>query len=289
MNKRIFFGIVFFLFFLNGFSQILKTKIIDEGGSGPYSAFAVTEKSLPDFVVYRPQNIKEAYDQEGKLPLLVWANGGCMDSSIHHEKMLSEIASHGYIVVAIGTLQMRVEERQHQKTENEKLLEAIDWITAQTLLKSTDYYNKIALNKIAAGGQSCGGAQVVRIAGDKRVKSYMMFNSGMGEMTMAGASSQSLQNLNAPVLYVEGGESDVAYRNALIDYDRIQHVPIVFANLIEGGHGGTFAETNGGSFSKMTLDWLNWQFKDSDKSSLFLEEDLSGYPGWTIKSKNFTQ
>ncbi|MEJ2005110.1 MAG: hypothetical protein P8X57_09140 [Cyclobacteriaceae bacterium] len=65
--------------------QVVKSKIIDHGGSGPFKAFAVTEKSLPDFVVYRPENIQQAVTREGKLPLMVWANGGCMNSSIHHQ------------------------------------------------------------------------------------------------------------------------------------------------------------------------------------------------------------
>lgn len=77
--------------------------MVDNGGSGQYKAVAATEKSLPDFVVYRPENIKEAVKEEGKLPILVWANGGCMNSSIHHEKLLTEVASHGYIIVEVFT------------------------------------------------------------------------------------------------------------------------------------------------------------------------------------------
>jgi len=39
------------LFTTSMYGQIVKAKIIDDGGSGPYRAIAVTEKSLPDFVV----------------------------------------------------------------------------------------------------------------------------------------------------------------------------------------------------------------------------------------------
>lgn len=274
---------------LSCLAQIEKTKIIDEGSSGPYKASAVTEKSLADFVVYRPQNFEQATKQEGKLPILVWANGGCMDSSINYERFLSEIASHGYLVVAIGTLQMTQEERQHKPTPDDKLLEAIDWITEQANSETSPYSNQVDIGKIAAAGHSCGGAQIMRIAGDPRIKTYMMFDSGMGAMTMAGANTESLKNLDTEVLYVEGGESDVAYQNALVDYDRINHVPIAFANLIEGGHQGTFDQKFGGSFSNMALDWLDWHFKGVDKSSVFLEKDLSNYPGWELKSKNFKQ
>ncbi|MBQ1647438.1 MAG: hypothetical protein II047_03055, partial [Bacteroidales bacterium] len=91
-------------------------KVPDFGGSGPHKAIAVREKLLPDFVVYRPVNMDAAMRvgrlgmfQTGevkteKLPVLVFCNGGCMDTSIGYENMLTDIASYGYVVVAIGEL-----------------------------------------------------------------------------------------------------------------------------------------------------------------------------------------
>ncbi len=270
-----------------GHAQIEETKIIDGGGSGPYSSFAVTEQTLPDFVIYRPANLRKAVRVEGKLPVLVWANGGCMDSSINYERMLAELASHGYIIVAIGSLQMTAAEREHRSTDDAALLDAIAWITTRAREKGTDYYKNVDLDKIAAGGQSCGGAQTMRIAGDDRVKTYLMLNAGMGDMTMAGASAGSLDSLNGQVVYIVGGDSDIATKNALMDYERISEVPVAFANMLDGGHMGTYAEEYGGAFAKMALDWLNWQLKGEDRSAVFLEGDLSDYPGWTVKSKNF--
>jgi hypothetical protein len=286
--RKIFIIIQVLWFTLNvSHAQVIKNKIIDNGSSGDYNSIAVTEKSLPDFVVYRPKNINKAVKKEGKLPIIVWANGGCMNSSIHHERLLSEVASHGYIIVAIGKLQMTVEERVHEHTTDTELLKGISWISEQAKVKGSDYYKNVDLDKIAVGGQSCGGAQVMRIADDKRIKTYMMFNSGMGDMTMAGASKESLKSLHGKIIYIEGGESDVAYNNALMDYERINHVPVVFANHLTAGHGGTFAEENGGAFARMAIDWLDWQFKTKDNSPIFLENDLTNYPGWTLKSKNF--
>lgn len=68
-------------------------KIIDNGGSGPYKAEAISEPSLPDLVVYRPVDIAEAVVHEGPLPVLVFANGGCNDTSLPHERMLNDLAS----------------------------------------------------------------------------------------------------------------------------------------------------------------------------------------------------
>lgn len=270
-----------------GFGQIVDTKIIDNGGSGAYKAVAVIEKTLPDFVVYRPLDLKQAKKFEGSLPVVVWANGGCMDSSIHHERFLTEIASHGYVIVAIGTLQMTVEERGHKPTPDKKLQEGINWITQQVGDEKSQYYQTVDVDKMVAGGMSCGGAQVMAIASDKRLKGYMMFNSGMGDMTMAGASKSSLENLHHDIIYVAGGVTDIAYSNAILDYERIKKVPAVFTSLEKVGHGGTFDQEYGGSFAQIALDWLNWKFKEVDNSELFQKGDRSRYLGWTIKSKNF--
>jgi hypothetical protein len=285
MRKCIFLSILFSINFC--FAQVIKTKNIDSGGSGHYQSIAVMEKSLPNFTIYKPKTLKQATKIEGKLPLIVWANGGCMDSSINHERFLSELASHGYIIIAIGKLQMNTKEREHKPTPDEQLLVALDWIVKQSESKASDYYESIDLKKIAAAGMSCGGAQTLNIAGNNLIKTYMLFNSGMGEMTMASASSNSLKKLNGPILYVLGGPSDIAYDNAVIDYNRIKKVPVVLASHPTSGHQGTFAESFGGSFARFALDWLNWQFKGIDRSNIFIGGDLESYDNWSIQSKQF--
>jgi hypothetical protein len=57
----------------------------------------------------------------------------------------------------------------------------------------------------------------------------------MGDMTMAGASTKSLENLHGDIIYITGGESDVAYANASLDYERIDNVPVVFAIIKRRG------------------------------------------------------
>lgn len=269
-------------------AEIVKSKTIDDGGSGPYKAIAGAEATLPTHTVYRPEDIAAAFEKEGKLPVLVFANGGCSDTSITHEKVLSEIASHGYVVIAIGALEMTPGERQSRQTKATMLTDAIDWIAAQNADEASDYHQKVDLSKIASGGQSCGGAQILAVASDSRIRTYMMFNSGMGQMSMAGASKESLKSLHGPIVYIVGGPSDVAYANALQDYDNIHQVPVALANLEEGGHMGTFGEKYGGSFACIALAWLDWQFKGlDDNAAIFLADDLEEFPGWTMKAKNF--
>lgn len=268
--------------------QIIRQKEIDGGGSGPYKALATTEASLSNYVIYRPADLAAAVRGEGKLPILVFANGGCGDTSITHERVLSELASHGYIVIAIGAMQQELSDRKIVQAPNAMLIGGIDWIVDKSADPSSEFYQMVDIEKIATGGQSCGGAQVLATAADPRIKTYVMFNTGMGEISMSGASKASLRNVHGPIIYIIGGKSDVAYVNAQGDYENISSdKPIVFADLTKGGHMGTFGDLYGGSFAKMVVDWLDWQFKGKDRANLFLRHNLKEYPGWTIKSKNF--
>ena len=275
-------------------------KVPDFGGSGPHKAIAVREKLLPDFVVYRPVNMDAAMRvgrrgmfQTGevkteKLPMLVFCNGGCMDTSIGYENMLTDIASYGYVVVAIGELQMLAQHENDQHTPSSMVQQALDWICQQAADPASPYYNKIDQEKIAAAGHSCGGAQVLANAADRRLKTYLILNAGMGKMTMADASAKSLKNLHGPILYLVGGTEDVAWKNAQMDYKAIKKVPVVLADNTKSGHGGTYEQPNGGANSRMVRAWLDWQLKGkAEQKTIFIDGDLKDYADWTIIHKNF--
>ena len=271
-------------------------KVPDYGGSGRHKAVAVREKSLPDFVVYRPMNIDAAMTvgrpgmfatgqpKKEKLPVLIFCNGGCMDTSIGYENMLTDIASYGYVVVAIGELQMMAQHEKDQHTPSSMVKRALDWICDP----ASPYYNYIDTEKIAAAGHSCGGAQVLANAVDPRLKTYLILNAGMGKMTMADASAKSLKNLHGPILYLVGGTSDVAWQNAQQDYKAIKRVPVVLADNTQSGHGGTYEQPNGGANARMVRAWLDWQLKGRQENErLFIGGDLTGYDGFTILHKNY--
>lgn len=264
-------------------------KVPDFGGSGRFKSIAVREKSLPEFVVYRPLNMNAAMGRERKkLPVLVFCNGGCMDTSIGYENMLTDIASYGYMVVAIGELQMFAQHEKDQHTPSSSVLVALDWICRVANDPKSPYYNRIDVDKIAAAGHSCGGAQVLANAFDPRLKTYLILNAGMGRMTMADANAKSLKKLHGPILYLVGGTSDVAWQNAQMDYDAIKKVPVALADNTQSGHGGTYEQPNGGANARMVRAWLDWQLKGEDNpKKLFIDGDLTGYDHWTIKQKNF--
>jgi len=269
-------------------AQPLKTRVIDEGGTGTFKALAVKEHRMEDFVVYRPKDLLHVHARCGALPLLLFGNGGCSDTSVGYERMLSEVASHGYIVVAIGEMRDSLNERPIGQTESAELMRGLELMLQQNRTKGTDYYHIIDTAKIAAAGHSCGGAQVLYNAGDPRLKTYLILNAGMGDMEMAGASRGSLSRLHAPILYVVGGPKDVAFQNAQKDYERISHVPVCLANHPASGHGGTYHDKYGGDYGRLVLSWLDWHLKGrQENAKIFLAEKPTGYDGWELKNKNF--
>ena len=337
-------------------AQTQFSQVIENGGTGPYKSIAVGDASLPTHMIYRPINIKGYVEENGRIPVLLYANGACANSSLEMSRLLSEVASYGYIVIAIGPyedmpddafynqwksvvrgwypetkeyaimgngerltpyteaeLAQQAAEREAaekaaaaaaKKNRNKKaepapapfrtyarqLLEALDWLTDQNANKESEYYHLIDLEKVAAMGQSCGGVQVLAVAHDPRIKTCMIFNSGMGEMAMSGASKESLANLHTPMLYINGGVADVAFNNANGDWGRIaDDIPVVKISTLDGHHG-TYYETHAGAFAVVARTWMDWQLKGNVASSaLFMNDEYEKafYPEWTFERKNW--
>ena len=68
-------------------------------GTGPFPAILEQDPSLATHTVYRPQDLSKV---KGKMPIIAWGNGGCANNGLSHRNFLMEIASHGYLAIAIG-------------------------------------------------------------------------------------------------------------------------------------------------------------------------------------------
>src|SRR6185503_7347512 len=131
-------------------------------------------------MIYRPKDLSAFGDRE-KLPIMAWGNGGCSNSNAAHQNYLSEIASHGYLIVAIGPLQAAGAPRGAAAggPSGGTLLNAVDWATAQNANAQSPYYRKLDTSKIAVFGHSCGGLQAIEIGPDPRVKTILVVDSGI--------------------------------------------------------------------------------------------------------------
>jgi dienelactone hydrolase len=282
--------------------------IPDTPGSGPYPALMEVDPALPDHVVYRPADLARV--GEGKLGVFVWGNGACTDDGASARLHLSEIASHGYLVIAPGKWRNGPNAKAPPApprtpgpdgtlpppaTTAADLTEALDWALAEDARPGSRFAGLIDERAVAAGGFSCGGVQALTIAGDPRLKTVVVQNSGIfadGAPRIPGMDlpKSALQALHTPVIYIQGGETDIAYANGRDDFARIDHVPAVMADLLGKGHGGTYFESNGGKAARIAVDWLEWQLRgDAEAAKSFLGDDcgLCGDPEVAIETKNF--
>jgi hypothetical protein len=291
-----------FTFFVIGTSNMLLAQqsvtdrsiptVVEDGGTGPYSAVMLTEASLPTHTVFRPKDLN-AFGTKQKLPIIAWGNGACNNSPWEHVNFLSEVSSYGFLVVAIGPKPLEGE-RVNTKSKSSQLTDAIDWAIAQNSDKKSPYYNKIDIGKISVSGMSCGGLQTLEVSSDPRVSTVVVYNSGIfntpgnGISNMPNLTKENLKKIHSPTLYMLGGEKDIAYANGMNDYQQINHVPVFVANM-DVGHGGTYGQPHGGEFAKLATDWYKWQLKgDKDAGKTFTGNPagLSKNPVWVFDKKN---
>ncbi len=116
--------------------------------------------------IYRPLDLS-SFGTERKLPVLLWGNGACANTTEEHKNFLNEIASHGYLILGIGLLD-QIENRDpgaaRERTSSSQMLAALDWITAENNNSQSVYAGKVDLTKVAAMGMSCGGLQAIEIS-----------------------------------------------------------------------------------------------------------------------------
>ena len=267
-----------------------QSRVVEEGGTGPYKVLMLEDPSLAAHTIFAPQNLAP-FGKNNKLPVLVWGNGACVNSPWEHYLFLNEIASHGFLVIATGYIPKEGERYQGPMSTSAQMIESIDWAIAQNADKASPYYGRIDVDAIAAAGMSCGGLQTLDNATDPRLKTIMVCNSGLfinpgtAVPNMPMPPKEKLQEITVPVIYILGGEADIAYGNGMDDFHRLTKVPAFAANY-PVGHGGTYAQPHGGEFTVPALAWLQWQLKGDKEAAKLFQGDpcgLSQREGWTAE------
>lgn len=266
-------------------------RTVEDGGTGSYSAIMSTDNSLPTHTIFRPKDLS-AFGKQNKLPIIAWGNGACANSPWEHVNFLSEVASHGFLVIAIGPMPQEGEKGGGKSTSSQ-MTDAINWAIAQNSDKNSPLFNTIDVSKIAVSGMSCGGLQTLETAPDTRVTTTVVCNSGIfinpgsGFPGMPNLKKDDLLKLHTPTLYILGGEKDIAYENGMDDYSKINHVPVFVANM-NVGHGGTYGQPHGGEFAKVATAWFKWQLKGDNEAGKFFTGNpcgLSQNPVWKVEKK----
>ena len=307
MNKILITLVMVMAGWMNIQAQTRNSVVMDGGGSGPYKAVMTDDESLPGFTIYRPGDIQSASKVEGALPVVLFGNGGCYRSSQPYAKFLTEIASHGYVLMAVG--EWRIEhdpdeakvwelddEKSTLKTNDAKSLvnTALNWLEKENQRAGSEFYQTVNTHNVAAMGYSCGGVQalIMGTLGDKRIKTVVGMNTGAfidGGPLNGMITKDDLQKLTTPIIYMLGGEKDDAAPNGRDDFKRINHVPVVLATYPSVGHTATYQDHQGGAFGQMARTWLDYQLKGKKQyENLFRYSDKGNdFEGWEITQKGF--
>src|SRR6185436_2243887 len=129
---------------------------IGDGGTGQYKAILTGEPSLPTHAIYRPRDLRP-FGGRNLLPIVAFGNGGCRNTSGEFRNFLSDMASQGFLVIAIGpagnAVVMGSEERTNT-TAASQLLDGVTWAIGENARVGGAYYQKIDISKVAVSGQS---------------------------------------------------------------------------------------------------------------------------------------
>jgi dienelactone hydrolase len=261
-------------------------------GGGPYPAIMTTDPSLPEHVIYRPLDL----DAAGQLPVVVWGNGACMHAGNRFRTFLTEVASHGFLVISAGRLEdasLEVGPQENpvvrrpgdpppppaipadpnsaraRRSTVEHMRQAIDWAVQQHALAGGRPRGRIATTKIAVAGQSCGGGLSTQLASDPRVTTVGIFNSGTrlgaapgGQAIDIAAAKARLDAVHSPILFVTGdADRDIAFAGGRDSFAYLTRVPVVWAWQEGLQHIGTYGAPGGGSLGRIAVAWFAWQLK----------------------------
>lgn len=261
---------------------------IDASGSGPHRVVVETNcaPGIRKGTIFRPADL----GGPEKYPIFVWGEGGCSQNGLSNAAAMAEIASHGYFVIADGTPNGRGNIPMgtgNMEAMGKPLIAYIDWAVAENEKRSSAYYHTLDTKKISTNGFSCGGLMAIGTVGDPRITAWGVTSSGM-----ARVNDDFYDLVHTPVLFVEGGPSDIAYNGGTQGYEHISklNVPVLWFSK-ELGHGGDLFQPGGGDFTKIILAWLNWQLKGDTTASgkgMLLGADCpySSDSDWDVKSAN---
>ena len=178
------------------------------------------------------------------------------------QRFLTKIASHGFLVVAVGAKDFR---EQQAKTGGsaaaaatahaERAPRASAPVGRRRDRQAPDPGDRLGHQRrtrapaarsparstparVAMMGQSCGGLMAIEAAHDPRVDTLVIWNSGVfntGMASLTTATKATLATIHSNTAYFNGGVSDIAFENSNDDVSRIEQVPVFYGVMKEAG------------------------------------------------------
>jgi dienelactone hydrolase len=245
---------------------------------GPYDVTSGPAFGSAGHVVFHPADL-DAFPSRDSLPVVAWGNGGCAIDSTRYSGFLRTIASHGFLVLST----VPVEGAERRRATADDLSAALDWAEAEDTRQDSPLEGRVATDRMAVMGQSCGGGLSISLGDDSRVDTIAPFNFGVSD-------TSELERVHGPVLLINGGEVDFMYEPSAANFDAIDHVPAFYGARDNAGHTATALHPGGGEFANVASNWLRWILKgDEGAGAMFAGDDctLCIDPNWETRSKGW--
>ena len=150
---------------------------------GPYEVVSERAFGSPGHIVFRPASL-DRFPREDTLPVMVWANGGCASDSSLYAAFLTTIASHGFLVLATAPVNGASQPFPTGDSAppgydrfTSPFRAALDWAESETVRDGSPMKGKVATDRMAAMGLSCGGGVAVMIGADRRIDTVGVISS----------------------------------------------------------------------------------------------------------------
>jgi hypothetical protein len=274
----------------------IPTALVGTAGAGPLRSAPVPTvieqvSNLPGYDIIRPEHLRT----RARLPVIVWANGGCVRFNVIWRPLLQSWAAAGYVVVAIGT-PAGADPRTAPPSTADDQAKAIDWAYAENHRASSPYAGHLDTRRIVAAGNSCGGITTLALASrDRRVRSVFVLS---GSSVLPGAPSSEaariMGSIRAPVGYVIGGLQDISTAFATRDYDlaAAAGLPVMLAHRSEGDH--LLVSTNVDvltEVAQISTKWIDLSLGKRRAKRKLLHNPCSTCPGgtWTVQAENLNR
>lgn len=258
--------------------------------TGSYGVLSEGAFGSPGHRVYRPRKL-DAFPTRDTLPVVIWGNGGCGIDGTSYAGFLTTIASHGFLV--IGTAAARPDDSRRRATADD-LRAAVDWADTENTRAGSPLNGKIATDKVAVMGHSCGGRLSIDLGADPRVATVGVFNAGVQANARSSPprTADALEDLHGPVLLINGHERDFAMAASHATFELLDHVPAFYGARHEAGHTATLFHPGGGEFANVAAKWVRWILKGDPRAALMFTGkncNLCKNRHWDVEAKGLPE
>lgn len=229
--------------------------ITDYSSKGPFKTVvqSVNAGSNKTYVIFRPETLGE----NGFLhaPIIFGPGIGQTVQPVH-TTMLTNFASHGFVVVGTPVLSQGPGGAQNLQT----MKDALAWIVKQNTTEGV-FKGKLWVDHVVSMGFSVGGTSAVQLGGQPEIFTVVSIHGHTAEAALHG-----------PMLQTTGTNDGVGMPLQQATYDKSK-VQTFMATLTGAPHG--YIESNGGGEErKAIVAWMRyWIYNDTGARNFFWGSD----------------